>query len=125
MVTGVAGATVGPGASSHYLLDTNHAGAILRSNAALLARLAATTGAEMGLCIPSIGELYYMGVPRHRPGAIPDLSVRPGRGYVDLLQLPSLAVLVVQKLIGFGSVDRLEGLGIPFQGFAGAIGHVS
>jgi predicted nucleic acid-binding protein len=57
MRTGDAGAAVGSKVPARYLLDTNHAGAILRSNARLMARFAAMTGAEMGLRIPSIAEL--------------------------------------------------------------------
>lgn len=47
-------------APARYLLDTNHAGAIFRDNHAFLARLAAAAGAEFGLCVPSVGELYFM-----------------------------------------------------------------
>jgi tRNA(fMet)-specific endonuclease VapC len=50
----------GAGGIRRYLFDTNHAGAILRNNAVLLGRLGALTGAEVGLCIPSIGELWFM-----------------------------------------------------------------
>lgn len=45
---------------TRYLLDTNHAGAILRNNQAFLSRLANLTSAELGLCMPSIGELWFM-----------------------------------------------------------------
>lgn len=45
---------------TRYLLDTNHAGAILRNNQPFLKRLATLTGAELGLCMPSIGELWFM-----------------------------------------------------------------
>lgn len=43
-----------------YLLDTNHAGRLLRDDRELLARLEALTDARVGLCRPSIGELWFM-----------------------------------------------------------------
>jgi len=45
---------------THYLLDTNHAGSLLRPNSALPAKMLAATDADFGLCMPSIGELWHM-----------------------------------------------------------------
>jgi tRNA(fMet)-specific endonuclease VapC len=43
-----------------YLLDTNHASALWRNDAAPVRRIAAATDAELSLCLPSIGELWFM-----------------------------------------------------------------
>lgn len=43
-----------------YLLDTNHASQLLRNDQRLLARLEALSDARVGLCRPSIGELWFM-----------------------------------------------------------------
>jgi tRNA(fMet)-specific endonuclease VapC len=43
-----------------YLLDTNHAGNILRANSVLPAKMLAVPDARFSLCLPSIGELWHM-----------------------------------------------------------------
>lgn len=43
-----------------YLFDTNHASAIWKNHPPLLARIAALTDAELSLCLPSVGELWFM-----------------------------------------------------------------
>lgn len=43
-----------------YLLDTNHAGRLLRDDRTLWARLEAMEDSRVGLCRPSIGELWFM-----------------------------------------------------------------
>ena len=44
-----------------YLLDTNHAGTLLRdANAPLWARLEPLSRADCGLCRPVVGELWYL-----------------------------------------------------------------
>jgi tRNA(fMet)-specific endonuclease VapC len=45
---------------TRYLLDTNHAGNLLRANSALPAKMLAATDARFSLCLPSIGELWHM-----------------------------------------------------------------
>ena len=46
---------------SRYLLDTNHAGTLLRDERApLWGRLAPLTRPECALCRPVVGELWYM-----------------------------------------------------------------
>jgi tRNA(fMet)-specific endonuclease VapC len=46
---------------TRYLLDTNHAGTLLRDeNAPLWTRLRSLTRAECALCRPVVGELWYM-----------------------------------------------------------------
>ena len=42
---------------THYLLDTNHAGSLLRGNSPLPGKMLAAMDADFGLCVPSIGEL--------------------------------------------------------------------
>lgn len=42
------------------LLDTNHAGSLLRDNQQLWARLRSDDDAEFAFCRPSIGELWFM-----------------------------------------------------------------
>ena len=43
-----------------YLLDTNHASALWKNHPVLVARIAALADAELALCLPSIGELWFM-----------------------------------------------------------------
>jgi tRNA(fMet)-specific endonuclease VapC len=46
---------------TRYLLDTNHAGTLLRDeNAPLWARLRTLSRAECAVCRPVVGELWYM-----------------------------------------------------------------
>ena len=45
---------------SRYLLDTNHVSALLRGTHSLKDKLAIADNAQFALCIPSVGELYYM-----------------------------------------------------------------
>ena len=45
---------------TRYLLDTNHAGAILRENPHVLGHVASLGDAELSICVPSIGELWFM-----------------------------------------------------------------
>ena len=45
---------------SRYLLDTNHAGNILRPNSALPERMLAAPDGRFSLCLPSVGELWHM-----------------------------------------------------------------
>lgn len=46
---------------AHYLLDTNHAGTLLRDErAALWPRVQALRYNDMSLCRPSVGELWFM-----------------------------------------------------------------
>jgi tRNA(fMet)-specific endonuclease VapC len=46
---------------TRYLLDTNHAGTLLRDeNAPLWARLRPMSRGECGLCRPVVAELWYM-----------------------------------------------------------------
>jgi tRNA(fMet)-specific endonuclease VapC len=45
---------------NRYLLDTNHAGRLLRDDQQLWARLRTVDNAEFGLCRPSVGELWFM-----------------------------------------------------------------
>lgn len=45
---------------SRYLLDTNHASAFWRQPTRVTHRLSAPGGAEIGLCLPSLGELWFM-----------------------------------------------------------------
>jgi len=43
-----------------FLLDTNHASALMDDPERFAKRLAGLTDAEFGLCIPVIGELWFM-----------------------------------------------------------------
>jgi tRNA(fMet)-specific endonuclease VapC len=43
-----------------YLLDTNHASALWSNHPALVARIGALSDAELSLCLPTIGELWFM-----------------------------------------------------------------
>lgn len=45
---------------THFLLDTNHAGSLLRDEAVLWNRLIGLTDARVGICRPSICELWFM-----------------------------------------------------------------
>jgi tRNA(fMet)-specific endonuclease VapC len=45
---------------TRYLLDTNHAGSLLRPQPTLPGKMVAATEASFALCLPSIGELWYM-----------------------------------------------------------------
>jgi tRNA(fMet)-specific endonuclease VapC len=45
---------------TRYLLDTNHASTFWRKRHLVAARLQAVPDARFGLCLPSIGELWYM-----------------------------------------------------------------
>ena len=45
---------------TRYLLDTNHASAIWQNHPGLIARVTALQDAELFLCLPSIGELWFM-----------------------------------------------------------------
>src|SRR5688572_28894201 len=45
---------------TRYLLDTNHASLFWRRREAVTPRLQAAPDARIGLCLPSIGELWYM-----------------------------------------------------------------
>ena len=45
---------------TRYLLDTNHASVFWRKRQVVAARLQGATDARFGLCVPSIGELWYM-----------------------------------------------------------------
>lgn len=45
---------------TRYLLDTNHASIFWRKRHVVAARLEGTPDARVGLCLPSIGELWYM-----------------------------------------------------------------
>ena len=43
-----------------YLLDTNHSSGLYRGSASLAAKLRARPADQFVLCLPSIGELWYM-----------------------------------------------------------------
>lgn len=43
-----------------YLLDTNHVSAIYKDHQPFIARVQATAGAEFGISLPSMGELWFM-----------------------------------------------------------------
>jgi tRNA(fMet)-specific endonuclease VapC len=45
---------------TRYLLDTNHAGALLRDDPRVRARIAVLATAEFNICMPCIGELWFM-----------------------------------------------------------------
>ena len=45
---------------TRYLLDTNHASAILRGDSTLHTRMEAVDEGEFGLSLPSVGELWFM-----------------------------------------------------------------
>jgi tRNA(fMet)-specific endonuclease VapC len=45
---------------TRYLLDTNHAGSLLRPNPVLPGKMIAEPNASFSLCLPSVGELWYM-----------------------------------------------------------------
>lgn len=46
---------------TRYLMDTNHAAALMQDDRLLWGRVAALDAAdEVGLCRPSVGELWYM-----------------------------------------------------------------
>jgi len=45
---------------NRYLLDTNHAGSLLRPQPVLVAKMRAAPDATFSLCLPSIGELWHM-----------------------------------------------------------------
>ena len=47
-------------ALTRYLLDTNHAGTLLDQRATLWDRLGTIDRKQLGLCRPSVGELYFM-----------------------------------------------------------------
>ena len=45
---------------TEFLLDTNHVGAVLRQDQRVLARIASLQDAELCVCMPSVGELWFM-----------------------------------------------------------------
>ncbi len=45
---------------TRYLLDSNHAGNILRANSSLPSKMLSAPDARFSLCLPSIGELWHM-----------------------------------------------------------------
>ena len=45
---------------TRFLLDTNHASAIWRNDSRMGIRLSSELDPELGLCSPSIGELWFM-----------------------------------------------------------------
>lgn len=54
---------------TRYLLDTNHASTFWRKREAVAAKLHSAAGALIGLCVPSVGELWYMVFNSGRPEA--------------------------------------------------------
>lgn len=60
-----------PGAAApRYILDTNHAGTLLRDeHAPLWAKLRPLTRSQCGLCRPVVGELWYMVFNSARPAS--------------------------------------------------------
>jgi tRNA(fMet)-specific endonuclease VapC len=50
-----------------YLLDTNHAGALLRDNQKIRSHFEGLRDAELGISIPSVGELWFMIYNSSRP----------------------------------------------------------
>jgi len=54
---------------THYLLDTNHGGSLLRGNSPLPSKMLAAADADFGLCVPSIGELWHMIFKSSQPAA--------------------------------------------------------
>ncbi len=45
---------------TRYLLDTNHISGVWKRDPRVLSRIDATSDGEFSLCLPSIGELWYM-----------------------------------------------------------------
>src|SRR5437762_2671559 len=45
---------------NHYLMDTNHAGALLRGDLSVIKRISSLQDATLSLCVPCIGELWFM-----------------------------------------------------------------
>ena len=43
-----------------YLLDTNHAGELLKKNPRMRTRVRPDSGLELGVARPTVGELWYM-----------------------------------------------------------------
>lgn len=54
---------------TRYLRDTNHAGALLRDNPQVRSHLQGLPGAEVCVCLPSVGELWFMIYNSARPTA--------------------------------------------------------
>lgn len=52
---------------TRYLLDTNHAGALLRGDPLLQRHISSLTDAELVVCYPSAGELWFMVYNSARP----------------------------------------------------------
>src|SRR5207237_7148985 len=50
----------GPRPMTQYLLDTNHASVFWRKRDQVAAKVHSLTDATLGLCLPSIGELWHM-----------------------------------------------------------------
>lgn len=94
---------------THYLLDTNHAGALLRDDPRVIARIAALTDADLSVCLPSVGELWFMVYN----------SARAAENAARLTKLLARFRLVEYGLLeaeGFGRVRaelRREGRPIP------------
>jgi len=64
-------------AVKRYLLDTNHAGTLLHESASLWNRVGNLDGEQCGLCMPCVGELWFMVLNSGR--------VRTNRGKLEAL----------------------------------------
>ena len=52
---------------TRYLLDTNHASVFRRKRELVAEKLRSLTDARIGLCLPSVGEIWYMVFNSGRP----------------------------------------------------------
>lgn len=78
---------------SRYLLDTNHVGALLRNDPQMQQHIAGLKAAELSICLPSVGELWYMVYN----------SARPSENRIKLL-----ALLNQFQLVPFGMSESEE-----------------
>lgn len=92
-----------------YLLDTNHAGQLMRSDQALWQRIRSTQDAEFGICRPATGELWFMVLNSAR---IEENRIK----LEELLELLRIWELDASACIEFGAIRvelRRRGTPIP------------
>jgi len=78
---------------TRYLLDTNHAGALMRENPTVASKIAALTDVELNVCIPCVGELWFM-------------VFNSGREDANRVKL--LTLLASLRIVEFGEVEAEE-----------------
>ena len=102
-----------------YLLDTNHAGTLLRRDAPLWDRLRAARGSQFGLSRPTVGELWFM--------VFNSTRVQDNRRRLELI-LPTFAMFDfdAESAIEYGQVRaELRRSGKPIPAIDGLIAAIA